>query len=95
MAACVAAVGGILFGYDMGVISGAKTQMQAELGLTCAQVAAAVAFLPLGGFVASLVGGEENALSKKVTTANYCQFSCLCQVIIHRDSNLLNSTSSL
>ena len=59
VAACVAAVGGVLFGYDLGVISGAKTQMQRELGLSCAQIGALVAFLPLGGFFASLVGGEQ------------------------------------
>ena len=58
VAACVAAVGGVLFGYDLGVISGAKGQMQRELGLSCAQVGALVAFLPIGGFFASLVGGE-------------------------------------
>lgn len=58
VAACVAAVGGVLFGYDIGVISGAKTQMQKELGLTCSQIGSLVAFLPLGGFFASLLGGE-------------------------------------
>ena len=59
VAACVAAVGGVLFGYDMGVISGAKRQMQEDLSLSCAQVSAVVAMLPVGGFLASLVGGEE------------------------------------
>ncbi len=57
VAACVAAVGGILFGYDMGVISGAKAQMQSELSLSCAQVGVIVAALPAGGFIASLIGG--------------------------------------
>ncbi len=57
VAACVAAVGGVLFGYDMGVISGAKRQMQEDLSLSCAQVSAVVAMLPVGGFLASLVGG--------------------------------------
>ena len=59
VASCVAAVGGVLFGYDMGVISGAKRQMQEDLSLSCAQVSAVVAMLPVGGFLASLVGGEE------------------------------------
>ena len=58
VAACVAAVGGVLFGYDMGVISGAKSQMQKDLLLNCSQVGAIVAFLPVGGFFASLVGGN-------------------------------------
>ena len=56
-AAVTAAVGGLLFGYDMGVISGAKTPMQRELGLSCSQLEMIVAFLPVGAFFASLVGG--------------------------------------
>ncbi len=60
LASCVAAVGGVLFGYDVGVISEAKTQMKEELGLSCAEVSAIVAMLPVGGFVASLVGGGRN-----------------------------------
>ncbi|CAM6054191.1 unnamed protein product, partial [Sphagnum tenellum] len=58
VAACVAAVGGLLFGYDMGVISGAKVQMQRDLVLSCAEVGSVVAFLPIGGFFASLIGGH-------------------------------------
>lgn len=57
VAACVAAVGGLLFGYDMGIISGAKVQMQRDLGLQCWHISAIVAFLPVGAFFASLVGG--------------------------------------
>ncbi len=58
VASCVAALGGVLFGYDTGIISGAKSQMQAELGFSCSQISLIVAMLPIGGFVASLFGGE-------------------------------------
>ncbi len=58
VAAVVAAVGGLLFGYDIGVISGAKSQIQNELQLSCAQIEAIVAMLPFGAFVASLLGGS-------------------------------------
>ena len=58
VAACVSAVGGLLFGYDMGVISGAKVPMQYDLKLSCLQVGSVVAFLPIGGFFASVVGGN-------------------------------------
>ena len=57
VAAVTAAVGGLLFGYDMGVISGAKTPMQREMALNCSRIELVVAFLPVGAFVASLVGG--------------------------------------
>jgi SP family facilitated glucose transporter-like MFS transporter 12 len=57
VAAVTAAVGGLLFGYDMGVISGAKSPMQRDLGLECSQIGKIVAFLPVGAFFASLVGG--------------------------------------
>jgi hypothetical protein len=58
IAAVVASIGGLLFGYDIGVISGAKIQIQSELGLSCGQVESIVAMLPFGAFVASLIGGN-------------------------------------
>ncbi|XP_059089463.1 solute carrier family 2, facilitated glucose transporter member 10-like isoform X2 [Tigriopus californicus] len=58
VAATTAALGGLLFGYDIGVISGAKGPMRRELDLTCSQLEAVVAFLPLGACLASLVGGN-------------------------------------
>ena len=41
----------------MGIISGAKPQLQTELGLSCSQIQGAVSMLPLGAFVASLCCG--------------------------------------
>ena len=37
LAALVAAIGGLLFGYDVGIITGAKLQVAHDLELTCAQ----------------------------------------------------------
>ena len=34
LAALVAAIGGLLFGYDVGIITGAKLQVAHDLGLT-------------------------------------------------------------
>merc|ERR1712018_436740 len=57
VAAVTAAIGGVLFGYDMGVISGAKSPMQRDMALSCSHVEMVVAFLPVGAFFASVVGG--------------------------------------
>lgn len=57
VASCVAAIGGLLFGYDMGIISGAKTQLQRDLRISCGQVESVVTMLPIGGLIASLLGG--------------------------------------
>jgi SP family facilitated glucose transporter-like MFS transporter 12 len=57
VASCVAAIGGLLFGYDMGIISGAKSQLQRDLKLSCGQVESVVTMLPIGALVASLLGG--------------------------------------
>jgi hypothetical protein len=54
----VAAIGGLLFGYDMGIISGAKTQLQRDLKLSCGQLESVVTMLPIGALVASILGGN-------------------------------------
>ena len=58
VASCVAAIGGLLFGYDMGIISGAKSQLQQDLKLSCGQLESVVTMLPIGALVASLFGGN-------------------------------------
>lgn len=58
VAAVIAALGGLLFGYDIGVISGAKIQIQKELKLSCVQIECIVAMLPVGAMIASLMGGK-------------------------------------
>ena len=57
VAAVIAALGGLLFGYDIGIISGAKTQIQKELLLSCTQIESIVAMLPVGAMIASFLGG--------------------------------------
>ena len=67
VAAVIAALGGLLFGYDIGVISGAKIQIQKEVGLSCAQIETVVAMLPIGAMVASLLAGKKSFLIERVT----------------------------
>jgi hypothetical protein len=43
---CVTIAGGVLFGYDVGVISGAKVQVAHEMELTCGQEEALVNSFP-------------------------------------------------
>ncbi|KAL0977844.1 hypothetical protein UPYG_G00162050 [Umbra pygmaea] len=53
----VSTLGGLVFGYELGVISGALLQLQAEFQLTCIQQEAVVSGLLIGALLASLVGG--------------------------------------
>ena len=67
----VAAIGGFLFGYDMGIISGAKSQLQRDLRLSCGQLEAVVTMLPIGALVASLLGGESAIVVKFIVTIEW------------------------
>lgn len=68
LASIVAAIGGVLFGYDVGVISGAKVQVAHEMELTCGQEEALVSLMPLGAVSASLVAGRLlNSIGRKLT----------------------------
>ena len=53
----VSILGGLVFGYELGIISGALLQLKAEFGLPCVQQEALVSALLVGGLMASLVGG--------------------------------------
>lgn len=57
MSATTAALGGLLFGYDVGIISTALPQIQAHFGLDCFQQEMVVSFMLIGALVASLAGG--------------------------------------
>jgi len=63
VASLAAALGGLLFGYDVGVISGARGQVARQLGLSCAQQEALVAAMPLGAVLAT-VGPAHTAMDR-------------------------------
>ena len=54
----VATFGGLLFGYDTGVINGALEPMKQDLGLDAATEGIVVSLLILGAGVRALVGGR-------------------------------------
>ena len=58
LVAWVATFGGLLFGYDTGVINGALTPMQEGLGLTPFRTGVVAAILLLGAAVGAAVGGR-------------------------------------
>ncbi|KAK8763772.1 hypothetical protein V5799_033615 [Amblyomma americanum] len=57
LAACIASLGGILFGYDSGIISGALLQLRETFDLSCVVQQLVVGSLFLSAFVASFFGG--------------------------------------
>lgn len=56
--AVVATFGGLLFGYDTGVINGALEPMKEDLGLTAATEGFVVSILIFGAAVGALIGGQ-------------------------------------
>jgi MFS transporter, SP family, major inositol transporter len=64
----VATFGGLLFGYDTGVINGALEPMKADLGLTAAGEGAVTSTLLVGAAIGALVCGRVNdVLGRKKT----------------------------
>lgn len=57
MSASMAALGGLLFGYDIGIISTALPQIKEEFSLTCFQQEMVVSLMLVGALFASLIGG--------------------------------------
>lgn len=53
----ISTLGGLVFGYELGIISGALLQLQTQFRLTCLQQEAVVSALLVGALLASLVGG--------------------------------------
>ncbi|KAK2821013.1 hypothetical protein Q5P01_023972 [Channa striata] len=57
LASVVSTLGGLVFGYELGIISGALLQLKAEFQLSCVQQEALVSSLLIGALLASIVGG--------------------------------------
>lgn len=57
LASVVSTLGGLVFGYELGIISGALLQLKAEFRLSCVQQEALVSSLLIGALLASIVGG--------------------------------------
>lgn len=65
---CVAALGGLLFGYDTGVISGAQLFLVQTFSLNAQQQELAVSCVLIGAIIGALVTGKVNdALGRKKT----------------------------
>ncbi|KAF3856869.1 hypothetical protein F7725_017592 [Dissostichus mawsoni] len=58
LASVVSSLGGLVYGYELGIISGALLQLKAEFSLSCVQQEAAVSSLLVGALLASIVGGS-------------------------------------
>lgn len=57
LATVVSALGGLVFGYELAIVSGALLQLKVDFGLTCVQQEALVSSLLLGALLASITSG--------------------------------------
>ena len=74
VASASAALGGLIFGYDVGVIAGARTMVARDLSLLCSQEELLVSLMPLGAVSSCLLSGRLlDRLGRKVTI----QLTCL------------------
>ncbi|XP_074530366.1 solute carrier family 2, facilitated glucose transporter member 10 [Halichoeres trimaculatus] len=74
LASAVSAFGGLVFGYEMGIISGALLQLRAQFNLSCVQQEALVSSLLIGALLASLVGGyliDSHGRRKSIIFSNF------------------------
>ncbi|XP_069728014.1 solute carrier family 2, facilitated glucose transporter member 10 [Phaenicophaeus curvirostris] len=57
LSATVSLLGGLIFGYELGIISGALLQLQIDFQLSCFKQEVLVSALLIGALLASLIGG--------------------------------------
>ncbi|NWV70437.1 GTR10 protein, partial [Malurus elegans] len=57
LSATVSLLGGLIFGYELGIISGALLQLQTDFHLSCFQQEVVVSAVLIGALLASLAGG--------------------------------------
>ncbi|NWT17233.1 GTR10 protein, partial [Vireo altiloquus] len=57
LSATVSVLGGLIFGYELGIISGALLQLQTDFHLSCFKQEVLVSAVLIGAFLASLAGG--------------------------------------
>ncbi|XP_063260653.1 solute carrier family 2, facilitated glucose transporter member 10 [Prinia subflava] len=57
LSATVSLLGGLIFGYELGIISGALLQLQADFQLSCFRQEVVVSAVLIGALLASLAGG--------------------------------------
>ncbi|KAM9296544.1 LOW QUALITY PROTEIN: solute carrier family 2, facilitated glucose transporter member 10 [Gastrophryne carolinensis] len=57
LSATVSFLGGVIFGYELGIISGALLQLKHDFHLSCFQQEALVSAVLIGALLASLIGG--------------------------------------
>ncbi|CAJ1051825.1 solute carrier family 2%2C facilitated glucose transporter member 10 [Xyrichtys novacula] len=57
LASTVSTLGGLVFGYEMGIISGALLQLKVEFQLSCVQQEALVSSMLIGALLSSIIGG--------------------------------------
>ena len=89
VASATAALGGLIFGYDVGIIAGARTMVAKELDLACSQEELLVSLMPLGAVSSCLVSGRMlDSVGRKVTI----QVTCL---VFLAGSLLLSLASTL
>src|SRR6202142_3014359 len=66
LVAAVAAIGGMLFGYDIGVISGAENLLKAHFHLSAGSEELAVSAVLIGAIIGGLFGGKlSDAISRR------------------------------